>query len=178
MSENISFSRYGKAFQEGLVQIIYEDRPFADQITEVLDTNFLELEYLRVFVEKIINYRDRYGTHPSAEAVITMLRTELDSEDEIVRKQVREYFAKITAKEATDTQYIKEQSLDFCRKQALKEALEESVRAIASEQYESVIDIMKDAISKGSPSSIGHDFFNDYDYNDHLQVIYLYDLAY
>ena len=71
MSEKVSFSRYGKAFQEGLVQIIYEDRPFADQITEVLDVNFLELEYLRVFVEKIINYRDRYGTHPTGEAVIT-----------------------------------------------------------------------------------------------------------
>ena len=31
------FSRYGKSFQEGLVQLIFEDRPFADQITEVLD---------------------------------------------------------------------------------------------------------------------------------------------
>ena len=51
MKEDVSFSRYGKAFQEGLVQIIYEDRPFADQITEVLNTNFLELEYLRVFVK-------------------------------------------------------------------------------------------------------------------------------
>ena len=82
MNEKDTFSRYGKAFQEGLVQIMYEDRPFADQITEVLNTNFLELEYLRVFVDKIINYRDRYGTHPSAEAMITMLRTDLDNEDE------------------------------------------------------------------------------------------------
>ena len=78
MNEKANFSRYGKAFQEGLVQIIYDDRPFADQITEVLDVGFLELEYLRVFTGKIMNYRDRYGTHPSAEAVITMLRTELD----------------------------------------------------------------------------------------------------
>ena len=29
MNERDSFSRYGKSFQEGLVQIIYEDRPFA-----------------------------------------------------------------------------------------------------------------------------------------------------
>ena len=55
LTENVNFGRYGKAFQEGLVQLIFEDRPFADQITEVLDTQFLELEYLRVFVSKVID---------------------------------------------------------------------------------------------------------------------------
>ena len=37
-TEKIDFGRYGKAFQEGLVQLILEDRSFADQITEVLDS--------------------------------------------------------------------------------------------------------------------------------------------
>ena len=52
--EKVDFSKYGKAFQEGLCQLIFEDRPFADQLTEVLDIKFLELEYLRVFVKKIL----------------------------------------------------------------------------------------------------------------------------
>ena len=54
--EDASFGKYGKAFQEGLVQLIFEDRPFADQIMEVFNVNFLELEYLRIFVQKITNY--------------------------------------------------------------------------------------------------------------------------
>ena len=127
MKEKASFSRYGKSFKEGLVQIIFEDRPFADQITEVFNIAFLELEYLRVFVEKILNYREKYGTHPSAQAAISMIRTDLDNEDEVVQKQVRDYFAKITSTELTDIKYIKEQSLDFCRKQNLKEAMMKSV---------------------------------------------------
>jgi hypothetical protein len=85
LAKNAHFGRYGKAFQDGLVQLIFEDRPFADQITEVLDVTFLELEYLRVFVNKIIDYREKYNTHPSVEAMITILRTELDSEDEVTR---------------------------------------------------------------------------------------------
>ena len=32
-TEKIDFGRYGKAFQEGLVQLILKDRSFADQIT-------------------------------------------------------------------------------------------------------------------------------------------------
>mgnify|MGYP003134983820 CR=1 FL=1 len=163
MNEKVSFSRYGKAFQEGLVQIIYEDRPFADQITEVLDVNFLELEYLRVFIEKIINYRERYGTHPSAEAVITILRTELDSEDEIVRKQVREYFAKITSKEATDTKYIKEQSLDFCRKQNLKEAMMKSVGLLQSCSFDEISKTINDSLKLGSDNNFGYDYLADFE---------------
>ena len=42
-TDNVSFGRYGKNFQEILVQLIFDDRPFADQIMEVLDVNFLEL---------------------------------------------------------------------------------------------------------------------------------------
>ena len=58
MKDRADFGRYGKSFQEGLVQLIFEDRPFADQISEVLDTEFLELEYLRVFVSKVLDFNN------------------------------------------------------------------------------------------------------------------------
>ena len=70
IAEKTNFGRYGKTFQEGLVQLIFEDRPFADQITEVLDINFLELEYLQVFLRKVVTYRTKYSTHPSLDAMM------------------------------------------------------------------------------------------------------------
>ena len=163
MNEKVNFSRYGKAFQEGLVQIIYEDRPFADQITEVLNINFLELEYLRVFVSRILGYRERYSTHPSIEAVITILRTDLDDEDEVVRNQVREYFAKITAKEPTDVKYIKEQSLDFCRKQNLKEAMMKSVGLLQSCSFDEISKTINDSLKLGSDNNFGYDYLADFE---------------
>ena len=63
--EQENFSRYGKSFQEGLCQLILDDRPFADQIGEVLNYNFLELSYLQAFVRKVYEYRENYGVHPS-----------------------------------------------------------------------------------------------------------------
>ena len=103
-SEQANFGRYGKTFQEGLVQLIFEDRPFADQITEVLNVGFLELEYLRVFISKILGYREKYGKHPSLDAITTILRTDLENEDEVIQKQVREYFARIHTREIQDTE--------------------------------------------------------------------------
>ena len=163
MIDKVTFSRYGKAFQEGLVQIIYEDRPFADQITEVLNVHFLELEYLRVFVNKILHYRDRYGTHPSAEAMLTMIRTELDAEDEIVQKQVRDYFAKITSRESTDIDFIKEQSLDFCRKQNLKEAMLKSVSLLQSCSFDEISKTINDSLKLGSDNNFGYDYLADFE---------------
>tara|TARA_Y100000310_G_scaffold343527_1_gene451648 strand:+ start:2190 stop:3560 length:1371 start_codon:yes stop_codon:yes gene_type:complete len=163
LNEKVTFSRYGKAFQEGLVQIIYEDRPFADQITEVLNIGFLELEYLRVFTDRIINYRDRYGTHPSAEAVITIIRTDLENEDKIIQKQVREYFAKITARECTDIAFIKEQSLDFCRKQNLKEAMLKSVSLLQTCSFDEISKTINDSLRLGSDNNFGYDYLADFE---------------
>ena len=163
MPDNANFAKYGKAFQEGLIQLIYEDRPFADQITEVLDVNFLELEYLRVFVSKIIDYRNRYTTHPSAEALLTILRTDLDNEDKVVQKQVRDYFARITARDATDTQYIKEQSLDFCRKQNLKEAMLKSVNLLQTCSFDEISQLINDSLKLGSDTDFGYDYVADFE---------------
>lgn len=163
MGAKDTFSRYGKSFQEGLVQIIYEDRPFADQITEVLDVNFLELEYLRIFVRRIVDYRERYNTHPSAEAMITILRTDLDSEDDVVKQQVREYFTKINSRELTDVSYIKEQSLDFCRKQNLKEAMMKSVNLLQTCSFDEISKTINDSLKLGSDNNFGYDYMADFE---------------
>ncbi len=163
MSRTETFSKYGKSFQEGLVNLILNDRPFADQITEVLDINFLELEYLRVFTSKIVDYRKKYSKHPSCEAVIVMLRTELDSEDEVVRTQVKDYFKRIHNKEVQDVEYIKEQSLDFCRKQNLKEAMMKSVNLLQTCSFDEISKVINDSLKLGSDNNFGYDYLADFE---------------
>ena len=43
--EKEDFSKFGKSFQEDFCQLILTDRPFADQIFEVLDINFLDVNF-------------------------------------------------------------------------------------------------------------------------------------
>jgi len=163
LTENVNFGRYGKAFQEGFVQLIFEDRPFADQITEVLDIEFLELEYLRVFVHKILDYRTRYSTHPALDTMITILRTELDDEDKVIQNQVREYFARIHTRELSDVKYIKDTSLDFCRKQNLKEAMMKSVGLLQNCSFDEISTVINDALKLGSENNFGYDYLADFE---------------
>lgn len=164
LNQKADFGRYGKSFQEGLVQLIFEDRPFADQITEVLNVEFLELEYLRTFVAKIVHYRTKYGKHPSTNAMISILRTELDRESEVTQQQVRDYFARVHTNEiADDIDYIKETSLDFCRKQKLKEAMMKSVNLLQTCSFDEISKVINDALKLGSENNFGHDFIADFE---------------
>ena len=162
-AEKVNFGRYGKAFQEGLVQLIFQDRPFADQITEVLDANFIELEYLRVFLQKMLQFRHRYSKHPSVDAMLTIIKTELDEEDEIVQEQVQDYFNRMHKRELTDIDYIKEVSLDFCRKQNLKEAMMTSVGLLQNCSFDEISKVINDALKLGSENNFGYDYMADFE---------------
>ena len=138
--EQVDFSKFGKDFQEKLVQLILEDRAFCDQIKEVLDISFLELKHLQIFTRKLFEYKDKYNTHPSYKTVATILRTELEGENEAMQQQIRNYFARIYKSDAgiEGAEYVKEVSLDFCKKQKLKEAMMKSVNLLQRSSFDEI----------------------------------------
>lgn len=165
MTEKASFERFGSKFQENLVQLILDDRAFCDQISEVLDVNFLELKYLQTFVNRVFAYRKKYGTHPTRDIMVSILRTDLDKENEVVQKQTREYYARIESNEfsADGKQYIKDVSLDFCKKQKLKEAMIKSVGLIQNSSFDEIGKILDTALKLGADNNHGHDYLADFE---------------
>ena len=111
--DKVNFSKYGKSFQEGLAALILQDRAFSDQIQEVLETQYFELKYLQVFVDKIFGYKQKYSVHPTDKIIMTILRTELEDETDAVKKQTRDYFSRIHNTDITDQDFIKTLRLTF-----------------------------------------------------------------
>ena len=163
--ENPSFSKFGKAFQEDMCHLVLCDRPYADQIAEVLNPDFLELKYLRVFIEKVFDYRERYGVHPTCKILQTVFRADIENENDVVKKQVRDYFARIcnTEVEVEGAEYIKETSLDFCKKQKLKEAMLRSVDLLKNSSFDEISEIINEALRLGATSDFGYDYKTDFE---------------
>ena len=92
--ENETFSKFGKSFQEKLVQSMLYDRSFFDQMSDVFDPYFLEVKYLRLFYERLANYRQKFEKHPSVEIMASIIKTEMEEESEVLQKQVKDYFAR------------------------------------------------------------------------------------
>jgi hypothetical protein len=162
-NEKSDFSRFGKAFQENLVQLMLIDRTFCDQLKEVMDIQFLELKYLQAFVQRIFEYKDKYKVHPSYETMTSIIRNSLEDENEALQKQVRDYFARIHTKEIDGAEYIKETSLDFCKKQKLKEAMLKSVKLLQTASFDEISKAINDALKLGMSNDIGYDFLVDFE---------------
>jgi replicative DNA helicase len=165
MEQAVSFSKFGKSFQEDLCHLVLNDRPFADQMFEVLDLNFLELKHLRVFIDKIAKYRKKYGVHPTSNIMHSIIRTGLDGEPESVKVRIREYYARVLAKGdiPDSSEYIKDTALDFCKKQKLKEALIKSVDLIKSSSFDEVSKVIDNALKLGTENSFGYEYITDFE---------------
>ena len=163
--ETPTFAHYGKSFQEKLTQLILDDRQFSDQIGEVMDVGFFETKYLQVFNQRIFAYKEKYGTHPTRSIVETILRTELEEENELVKKQVREFFVRSCAsvEELKDAEYVKENALEFCKKQKLKEAMIKSVELLKDNSFEKIKSTLDDALKLGTDTDFGYDYLLDFE---------------
>ena len=162
--ERNDFSHFGKSFQESLCVLVLEDRPFADQILEVFDITYLELGYLRLFVSKIMTYRDKYGVHPTKKIMGTIIKSDLEKENQGLQKQLRDYFARMSVSDSLkDAEFVKDKALEFCRKQNLKGAMLKSVDLLQTCSFDEISTIINDALVLGSDSNFGYDYLTDFE---------------
>jgi len=168
------FSKFGKSFQENLCKMILEDRPFSDQIGEILDVNFFELRYLQVFCKKIYDYKQKYNIHPSHDIMTTIIRTELKDEEEVLQKQTRDFFVRIQsqAEKVDGQEYIKDTALDFCKKQKLKEAIGKSIKLLSknSSSFDEIRVLINEALRLGADNNYGYDYIKDFEERFHIKA--------
>lgn len=164
-AQKATFGQYGKSFQEKVVQALLGDRQWAEQIMEVFDTSYLELRYLQFLSERYFGYAKKYKVFPTLQLLVTIIRDELKiGTDSILRDQIIEYLTRMrTNPDTGDLQYVKDKTLDFCRKQALKQELTAAVDKMQSGKYEEIVEGIKKAVVVGTTPALGHDFFQDYE---------------
>jgi len=157
------FSQYGKSFQEKVFQGLLTDRAWATQMTEIMTPAYFDLKYLQYLCKSYFSYHQKYKDFPTLPLLITIIRDDLkEGKDTILRDQIVEFLQRIRVNpDMGDLQFVKDKSLDFCKKQAMREALEKAVEMIATDNIDSVVDLMKNALAAGTPAAIGHDFFED-----------------
>ena len=155
---------FGKSFQENLCKLLLYDRPFCDQMQEVLDVGFFELKYLQLFTEKLFNYKTKYQVHPTNEALTAILRSEIQDHNPVLQKQVRDFFVRLSTDEnIADREYTKSKALDFCKKQVLKDAIMKSVPLINRCSFEEIEKLIKEALRLGLDNDYGYDYIKDFE---------------
>lgn len=156
---------FDKSFQEKIVQGMILDQVWASQFTEVINLDFFEYSYLKIVADKYISYYRKYKEFPTLELLTTIVVQELsNNKDAALKQQVQLLFQKFIKNENLgDLPYVKERSLEFCKKQALQNALEKCVELVVHEDYDKVSSVMKEALAAGTTQTPGLSLNDDID---------------
>ena len=130
---------------------------------EVMNPEYFDLVYLTYLTDRYFSYHQKYKCFPSLQILITIIRDDLaEQSNALLRDQIVEFLHRLKMNShLNDQAFVKDKALDFCRRQAFKEALEKAVELVEVDKFDNVVELMKKAVAVGLPSTIGHDFFDD-----------------
>ena len=123
MSDRLS--DYGYSFQIKIISALLRDSSFLQQVQDILDISFFENSSIQWLTDTVIKYHLEYKESPTLEVFKVKLE---DLDDDILKKQTVEHLKDVVKNlEAKDLDFVKQQTIDFCKNQTLKKAIMESV---------------------------------------------------
>jgi replicative DNA helicase len=151
-------------FEERIVQALIIDHEFAEQMMEVLSPEYFNVEHLKEIVSVITNYYKKYSCFPSWGNLGTIIKHELD--EGILKDKIIQYLIKIRKEPLNgDMEYVKDSSLEFCKKRRLAVTIDEVLDLIEgpNTSYENIVSKIEKAVLAGSERQIGHIYDEDLD---------------
>lgn len=148
-------------YEERVVQSLIVDHAWAEQAMEVLNLDYFNLEHLKETTRLLFEYYKKYGAFPSFKLLVSIVK---EIQDETLKEKIVGYLAKISKEPLNgDMEYVKETSLDFCKRRALALALESSLDLIENKKYEQIIGTVQKALLAGSDRDVGHIYLDNFD---------------
>ena len=154
-------SSYGYSFQIKVITALFTDRLFLQQVSDIMLPTYFESDANNWIVTNILEYSLEYKTSPTLE----VMKVKLESVDhDVLKQQVVEHLKDAWKfVEATDLDFIKQQTLDFCKNQEIKKAILSSVELLKHGKYEDIKAKIDTAMKAGAETDIGHDYMTSID---------------
>ncbi len=154
MHDNLS--EYGFTFQIKVISALLTDKPFLQQVSDIIDPNYFESQANNWIVEKIISYHNTYRNTPTAEVFKSEI---INIDDNVLRSTVIDALKETEKfKNSSDLDYVKSIVLEFCKNQKMKAAIIESVDLLKSGKYDLIKKTVDNALKAGADKDIGHEY--------------------
>lgn len=156
-----NLKKFGNEFQIKCISGLVSDRPFIERLSDILEPEFFESDAHKWIVKNSIKYFNEYRDLPS----LNVFKVKLESvTNEALKVSIVNNLKVIYQKmNDGDLTFIKEQFLEFCKNQKLKNAINESVDLLVTGQYEKIKSKVDEALKAGMERNIGHDYELDVD---------------
>lgn len=158
---------YELEVQQKIVALLFQDFTYLSTVgVELIKPSYFDNTYLRLICKWILDYYEQYHTKPTEAVLLTELSNYTDKVTLPLSEQER--FASLIRDLSTlvvdDSEYIKDQALDFAKKVAMRDAIEKLMDVYQKgTDYEKAVNIIDDALSVGAGSNLGMSLLENLD---------------
>lgn len=154
MNGESTLTHFGPVFQSKIISSLLSDQKFLQTISDILKPSYFDSDANGWLVGTIIAYFYEYKTTPTLE----VLKVKIDEIDnDILQVSVIENLKESWRNmESPDLQFVKEETIEFCKNQVIKNAIMESVDLLEGGKYDEIKKTIDDAMKAGADRDLGH----------------------
>ena len=153
---NENFNQFGPTFQSKIISSLLSDNKFIQTISDILEPKYFDSDANKWLVREISKYFMEFRKAPTLE-VLKIKITQMD--DEILKVSIIENLKEAWRNiDATDLEFVKQETLGFCKNQVLKGAIVDAVDLLEQKKYDEIKNIIDAAMKAGSERDLGHDY--------------------
>ncbi len=157
MSESIdNLSKYGQSYQTKVVANLVSDRPFLEQVSDILETKYFESDTNKWIVDLTKKYFHKYKNNPTTD----YFKTEVQkiSDNTLQQNVLQQLKAVYQNTQHSDKEWVKSEFVTFCKNQNFKNVILNSVELLKTGQFEKIEKMVRDAVKVGQTADLGLDY--------------------
>jgi replicative DNA helicase len=153
-----NLNQYGSHFQIRVLSSLLNHKEFLTNIHDILSEDYFDNQSHKWIITEILKYYDTYHTTPSME----VLKIELQKiENEVLALGIKTELGLAYKVTEDDVDYVQNEFSAFCKNQQLKKALLGSVDLLKMGDYDSIKNLISNALKAGQDKNIGHEYKKD-----------------
>ena len=149
-------NKFGTSFQIKIVSALLSDRIFLQTVYDILKPEMFDSEANEWLVTKTLSHFDNYSKLPT----LDVFKNEVDTvERDVLKQSIIDNLKQVWHQlESEDLDYVKEQTLEFCKNQTFKSAILESVGLLEEGKFDVIKSKIDSAMKAGQDTDIGHEY--------------------
>lgn len=156
---------FSPTFQAKILSLLWRDSTSFSLYSEVVKPQFFESDVHIDLARIIFQYYERYESSPTLEVVFEEVRM-LCTNSKVKKEKYKDYISeveKLVDSNLDDMNYVKDRIIDFGRRQAMTQAILDSVEDVKNgKNYEKVEERIKHATNIGMDlGDLGSDYFDN-----------------
>jgi len=160
MDEIDNLKKFGSEFQSKCIAALVTDQLFVERIFDILTADYFESDANKWIVQSIMDYFLKYKALPTLQ-VFGIESEKIKSE--VLKTAMIEQIKNVYRNQlnASDLPFVKEQFLEFCKNQKMKNAIISSADYLKLGEFDKIRTVVDNALKAGMERNLGHEYLVD-----------------